>query len=95
MKHIVKYRVILDILLMGSIHVMKYTCLRGTPIAGQQQQNPQERLQVFVLLAVAIPILRVLAWKNAIGTMTRCVWGLDVQIKAHTGSHTGPIGINI
>ena len=37
MKHVVKYDVYLDILLMGSIYVIKSTFLRGNPISGQKQ----------------------------------------------------------
>ena len=35
MKNVVKYCAYLDILLMGSIYVIKSTCLRGNPISGQ------------------------------------------------------------
>ena len=37
MKNVVKYCVYLDILLMGSIYVIKSTFLRGTPISGQNK----------------------------------------------------------
>ena len=37
MTNVVKYRIYLDVLLMGSIDVMKSTCLRESPILGQNQ----------------------------------------------------------
>ena len=37
MENVVKYYVYLDILLMGSIYVIKSTFLRGNPISGKQK----------------------------------------------------------
>ena len=36
MESVVKYCVYLDILFMGSIYLLKSTCLRGNPISGQK-----------------------------------------------------------
>ena len=59
MKHVVKYDVYLDTLLMGSIYVKQSICLRGTSSSGQTTNPLEHRLvagrEQLWYLSLAIP----------------------------------------